>query len=161
VGQGNGHTQLVAQAEDNGSTTEVQSATTRPSNSDNKKRNDSIARKLPTPEDPLPVVDMSRVPEKNRPRIGIIMDELREPLKTRKQSNQNERHVASFPWQDLEHKWPPPNSLATNLSHVDYLLPFLGVCLCTCLIRPVHIFLPEAVCRVSDTDGARTALLKQ
>jgi hypothetical protein len=55
-----------------------------------------------------------------------VMDELRERLKKKKNSNQNTKHVTSFSWNYLEHKWPPPNSLQSNLSHVDYLLPCFG-----------------------------------
>jgi hypothetical protein len=55
-----------------------------------------------------------------------MLDELRERLKKKKNFNQNTKHVAPFPLRYLENKWPPPNSLRSNLSHVDYLLPFLG-----------------------------------
>jgi hypothetical protein len=65
----------------------------------------STIQKKPTAEDPLPGVNLSRIPKIFRLRVGLVMEKLRERMKKGKiQSNQHIKHSASgsFPWRDVD-----------------------------------------------------------
>jgi hypothetical protein len=87
----------------------------------------STIHKKPTAEDPLTGVNLSCIPKIFRLRVGIVMEKLRERLKKGKiKSNQHIKHSASgsFPWRDVYYDWPKPHMIGSNISHIDFLLPY-------------------------------------
>ena len=85
----------------------------------------------PTHENPLPGVDMTRVPELFRLPIGQVFHKLRSNMKKgQRQGNQHGPGVARsslFPWKNFVHEWEDPRLITGRpATFVYYLLPYYG-----------------------------------
>jgi hypothetical protein len=82
----------------------------------------------PTPENPLPGVDMKQVPALFKIMVGDVMHSLRKHLKeTTRQSNQFTRYTTGskdFPWATEEYVWPRPFKLANSPTFAQFLVPY-------------------------------------
>jgi hypothetical protein len=82
----------------------------------------------PTPDNPLPGVDMKQVPGPFKIMVGAVMHNLRKHLKdSTRQSNQFVRYTTGsrdFPWATEEHVWPRPFKLTTSPTFADFLVPY-------------------------------------
>ena len=81
----------------------------------------------PTPENPLPGVDMRQVPIAFRIMVGAVMQSLRTQLKATRQSNQHVRYTKGsndFPWATEEYVWPRPFTFTKSPTFADFLVPF-------------------------------------
>jgi hypothetical protein len=93
----------------------------------------------PMAENPLPGIDMSRIPEMFQLPIGKVLHKLHAVLKKgQRKGNQHGQGASQsklFPWNSIDYQWPDPRLIISRpATFVDYLLPVFG---------RVRVFLPD------------------
>jgi hypothetical protein len=81
----------------------------------------------PTPDNPLPNMDMRQVPGPFKIMVGAVMHNLRKHLKdSTRQSNQCVQYTTGskdFPWATADYVWPRPFKLTNSPTFADYFGP--------------------------------------